>query len=56
MMQLSHATTKDTVLQRVIQYMSTKWPTAVDQESQPYFRFLNKLRVNNGFFCGATRL
>ena len=59
MMELSHATTlyvSDTVLQRVIQNTSTKWPTTVDQESQPYFRFLNELSVNNGHLLRGDKI
>ena len=38
MMELSHATAEDPILQRVTKYTLTKWPISVDSESQPYFR------------------
>ena len=48
MMELSHATAEDPILQRVIKYMLTKWPVSVDSESQPYFCFCDEFSMDSG--------
>ena len=56
MMELSHATAEDPILQRVIKYTLTKWPISVDSESQPYFRFRDEFSTDSGLLLRGDKI
>ena len=56
MMELSHATAEDPILQRVIKYTLTKWPISVDSESQPYFRFRDEFGMDSGLLLRGDKI
>ena len=56
MMELSHATAEDPILQRVIKYSLTKWPISVDSESQPYFRFRDEFSMDSGLLQWGDKI
>ena len=56
MIELSHATAEDPILQRVIKYTLTKWPISVDSESQPYFCFRDEFSTDSGLLLRGDKM